>query len=50
MQCHENASGWFAEDSKVSLEQAQDLVAQLEIDGNGLINYVDYVNMMMSNT
>merc|ERR1711991_251484 len=35
---------------KLSLEQAQDLVAQLEVDGNGLINYVDYVNMMMSNT
>ena len=33
---------------KLSLEQAQDLVAQLEVDGNGLINYVEYVNMMMS--
>ena len=27
-----------------------DLVAQLEVDGNGLINYVEYVNMMMSST
>ena len=35
---------------KLSLEQAQDLVAQLEVDGNGLINYVEYVNMMMSST
>ena len=33
---------------KLTLEQAQDLVAQLEVDGNGLINYVEYVNMMMS--
>ncbi len=33
---------------KLSFEQAQDLVAQLECDNNGNINYVDYVNMMMS--
>lgn len=35
---------------KLSLEQATDLVAQLEVDANGLINYNDYVNMMMMST
>ena len=29
-------------------EQAQDLVGQLEADGNGLVNYVDFVNMMLT--
>lgn len=33
---------------KLSEAQAKDLVSQLETDGNGIINYVDYVNMMMS--
>eukprot|EP01041_Mallomonas_annulata_P000569 gene569-1098_t len=33
---------------KLSEEQAHDLVSQLEADSNGMINYVDYVNMMMS--
>lgn len=33
---------------KLSPDQARDLVSQLEVDGNGLINYADYVNMMMS--
>lgn len=28
--------------------KAQDLVSQLEVDSNGYINYVDYINMMMS--
>ena len=27
---------------------AQDLVSQLEVDSNGYINYIDYINMMMS--
>jgi len=35
---------------KLSLEQATDLVAQLETDANGFINYNEYVNMMMSNS
>jgi calmodulin len=33
---------------KMNIEQAHDLVGQLEIDNNGLINYAEYVNMMMS--
>lgn len=33
---------------KLTEDQAQDLVSQLEVDANGMINYVDYVNMMMS--
>ncbi len=33
---------------KLTEEQAQELVSQLEPDVNGLINYSDYVDMMMS--
>eukprot|EP01036_Dinobryon_divergens_P024109 gene24108-32526_t len=33
---------------KLTEEQAQDLVSQLEVDSNGYINYIDYINMMMS--
>lgn len=33
---------------KITEEQAQDLVSQLEVDNNGMVNFVDYVNMMMS--
>lgn len=33
---------------KLTESQAQDLVSQLEVDSNGLINYAEYVNMMMS--
>ena len=33
---------------KLTEEQAHDLVSQLEADPSGLINYVEYVNMMMS--
>lgn len=33
---------------KLTEDQAQDLVSQLEVDANGMINYIDYVNMMMS--
>lgn len=33
---------------KLSEEQARDLVGQLEVDSNGMVNYVDYVSMMMS--
>ncbi|RYH12863.1 hypothetical protein EON65_37095 [archaeon] len=33
---------------KLTEEQAKDLVSQLETDNNGMINFVDYVNMMMS--
>jgi calmodulin len=33
---------------KLSEEQAQDLVNQLEVDSNGLINYSVYVDMMMT--
>lgn len=35
---------------KLSFEQATDLVAQLEVDNYGLINYDEYVNMMMMST
>mmetsp|Transcript_10595 Transcript_10595/g.18696 ORF Transcript_10595/g.18696 Transcript_10595/m.18696 type:complete len:152 (-) Transcript_10595:80-535(-) len=34
--------------AKLSMEQAQELVSQLEPDQNGLINYSDYVHMMMN--
>ena len=37
----------YGED-KLSEEQAKDLVGQLEVDSNGLVNYVDYVSMMMA--
>eukprot|EP00640_Fibrocapsa_japonica_P006837 CAMPEP_0113941546 /NCGR_PEP_ID=MMETSP1339-20121228/7439_1 /TAXON_ID=94617 /ORGANISM="Fibrocapsa japonica" /LENGTH=158 /DNA_ID=CAMNT_0000945721 /DNA_START=111 /DNA_END=587 /DNA_ORIENTATION=+ /assembly_acc=CAM_ASM_000762 len=33
---------------KLSEEQAKELVSQLEPDQNGLINYSEYVNMMMN--
>lgn len=33
---------------KLTVDQAQDLVSQLEVDSNGLINFNDYINMMMS--
>ncbi len=33
---------------KLSVDQATDLVAQLEADANGMINYNEYVNMMMN--
>mmetsp|Transcript_25575 Transcript_25575/g.42680 ORF Transcript_25575/g.42680 Transcript_25575/m.42680 type:complete len:151 (+) Transcript_25575:52-504(+) len=33
---------------KLSEDQAHELVSQLEVDPNGLINYNEYVNMMMS--
>ena len=29
-------------------EQATELVSQLEPDGNGLVNYADFVNMMLT--
>ena len=32
---------------KLSLQQANDLLSQLEQDSQGRVNYVDYVNMMM---
>jgi len=35
---------------KISEEQAQDLVGQLATDTNGMINYIDYVNMMMGSS
>ena len=35
---------------KLSEEQARDLVAQLEPDRDGLVNYKEYVNMMMSDS
>jgi len=34
---------------RLTEDQAQELVAQLEADSNGMINYVDYINMMMNN-
>ena len=37
----------YGED-KLSEEQAKDLVGQLEVDSNGLVNYLDYVSMMMA--
>lgn len=33
---------------KLSEDQAHELVGQLEVDPSGMINYADYVNMMMS--
>ncbi len=33
---------------KLNESQAKDLVSQLESDSNGFINFVDYVNMMMT--
>ncbi len=33
---------------KLTEEQAQDLVSQLDVDSHGNIHYADYVNMMMS--
>jgi len=33
---------------RVTEEQALELVGQLEPDQNGYINYIDYVNMMMT--
>jgi len=33
---------------KISEEQARELVGQMEADGIGLINYADYVNLMMN--
>ena len=33
---------------KLTEEQALDLVSQLEVDPNGLVNYEEYVNIMMS--
>ena len=35
---------------KLTLDQATDLVSQLETDVNGYINYNEYINMMMSNS
>ena len=32
---------------KLSLQQANDLLSQLEQDSQGRVNYIDYVNMMM---
>eukprot|EP01035_Chromulina_nebulosa_P018704 gene18704-24463_t len=32
---------------KLSIDQAKDLVSLLDKNSNGLINYIDYVNMMM---
>ena len=32
---------------KLSSQSAKELVSQLEPDANGMINYVEYVNMMM---
>ena len=34
--------------AKLTMDQAQELVSQLEPDQNGLINYQDYVHMMMN--
>ena len=33
---------------RLSEDQAQELVGQLEVDASGFINYSDYVNMMMT--
>ncbi|KDO15730.1 hypothetical protein SPRG_18727 [Saprolegnia parasitica CBS 223.65] len=33
---------------KISEEQARELICQLEPDSNGLVNYEEYVNMMMT--
>eukprot|EP01138_Halocafeteria_seosinensis_P013509 gb/GECG01013797.1/.p1 GENE.gb/GECG01013797.1/~~gb/GECG01013797.1/.p1 ORF type:complete len:134 (+),score=28.54 gb/GECG01013797.1/:1-402(+) len=37
-------------DEKLSQEEARDLVNQLEPDTNGMINYADYVDMMMAHS
>lgn len=41
--CHDGSD-------KLTREQADDLISQLEPDRNGMINYVEYVNMMMNET
>jgi calmodulin len=33
---------------KLSEAQAKELISQLEADANGMVNFVDYVNMMMT--
>lgn len=33
---------------KLTEDQAHELIGQLEVDPNGMINFVDYINMMMS--
>uniref|UniRef100_A0A7S3CXG6 EF-hand domain-containing protein n=2 Tax=Palpitomonas bilix TaxID=652834 RepID=A0A7S3CXG6_9EUKA len=33
---------------KLSAEDAQELLSQIDVDANGLVNYVEYVNMMTS--
>jgi calmodulin len=33
---------------KLSEDQAHELIGQLEVDPSGMINYLDYVNMMMT--
>ena len=33
---------------KLSLEEAQDLLSQVDPENSGVINYVEYVNMMCS--
>lgn len=33
---------------KLSLEEAQDLLSQVDPDNAGVINYIEYVNMMCS--
>ena len=33
---------------KLTEEQAQDLVSQLQVNSQGFIDYAEYVNMMMS--
>lgn len=33
---------------KLTEDQAHELIGQLEVDPNGMINYSEYVNMMMS--
>ena len=33
---------------KLTEDQARELVSQLEVDANGMVNFADYVNMMMS--
>ncbi|KAG2895881.1 hypothetical protein PI126_g16992 [Phytophthora idaei] len=35
-------------EDRISPDQAQELISQLEPDQHGNINYVEYVNMMMS--
>mmetsp|Transcript_34245 Transcript_34245/g.80063 ORF Transcript_34245/g.80063 Transcript_34245/m.80063 type:complete len:83 (-) Transcript_34245:79-327(-) len=33
---------------KLSLQEAQDLLAQVDPENSGIVNYVEYVNMMCS--